>query len=107
MRLKKGITASRIMTSTRAAVQSIPGSGMRNSKRSSQAHTKEQTIRPTCNPSTSKDWQRSNTGDFCLVFFIEAFLIGALGSFCGEIRMACNEISLIYVIVDVIGMNSH
>jgi hypothetical protein len=88
MRLKKGITASLITTSRSAPVQSTPGSGMRNSKRSSQAHTREQTIRPTCNPSTSKDWQWSNTGDFCLFFFIDAFLIGELGSFCGEILMA-------------------
>src|SRR5260370_16942123 len=61
------MTARRTTMSTGAAVQSRLGSGTWNSKRRSQAHTREQTIRPTCNTSTSRDRQRNSAGDFLLL----------------------------------------
>ena len=52
------------------------GSRIRNSKRSSQAHTSEQKIRPICDPSTNRDRQRNSAEDFLLLV-----LIARLGHF--------------------------
>src|ERR1700716_1396900 len=70
IRLKNGMTARRTIMSMGAAVQSRLGSGIRNSKRKSQAHTSEQRMSPICNTSTSRDRQRNSVGDFLLIFLI-------------------------------------
>src|ERR1017187_1845448 len=78
MRLKKGMTARRTIMSMGATAHRRFGSRIRNSKRSSQAHTREQRIRPACDTSTKTDRQRSNEGDFLLIVLIArpgAFLV--------------------------------
>src|SRR5271166_3399843 len=70
MRLKNGMAASRITISMGAAVHSRPESGSRNSKRSSQAQTREHRIRPACITSTTTDWQRKSAENCLLVFVI-------------------------------------
>src|SRR5277367_874442 len=71
MRLKNGMTARRTTTSMGTAVQTRPGSGIWNSKRSSHAHRREPTIRITCDPNTSKDRQRKRARDSLLLVLIE------------------------------------
>jgi hypothetical protein len=61
-----------------ATAHSSLGSRIRNSYRSSQAHTREQKIRPICDTSTNRDRQRNRAEDFLLIVLIArqvAFLV--------------------------------
>ena len=70
IRLKNGMTTRRTIMSMGAAVHSRFESGSRNSNRRSQAHTREQRIRPICDTSTNRDRQRNSAGDCLLIFLM-------------------------------------